>query len=269
MQKALFFDIDGTLYNFDGVMPASTKQALALAREKGHQLIICSGRATYQLYPQLLSDFDGIICTTGALVKKKDTVIFESFMPTGTIKSVLKLFNEIGGEVTALTENQMIFNEKSREYLINRFTRNGGEMDFVKQFMGDYIITEDLSAHRTIKKLLYHGARESVEYISAALCDICDVTASSFRNETDCGEITVKGINKSLGIQKYIESQGILLENTVAFGDGPNDLDMLEYAGVGVAMGNGSSALKGKADFVTKDINDDGIFFAMKSLELI
>ena len=57
--------------------------------------------------------------------------------------------------------------------------------------------------------------------------------------------------------------------DTIAFGDGPNDLDMIAYAGVGVAMGNAREGLKKIADFVTKPVNEDGISYAMQKLGLI
>ena len=70
-------------------------------------------------------------------------------------------------------------------------------------------------------------------------------------------------------MQKYIAYAGISQKDTVAFGDGPNDFDMIEYAGIGVAMGNAVEALKRRADFVTKGIDEDGVAYAMEELGLI
>ena len=71
------------------------------------------------------------------------------------------------------------------------------------------------------------------------------------------------------GMEKYIIHTGMAKADTIAFGDGPNDFDMIKYAAIGVVMGNSSDDLKRRADFVTKDINDDGIAYALQKLGLI
>ena len=78
-----------------------------------------------------------------------------------------------------------------------------------------------------------------------------------------------KGINKSYGMEKYLEYVVLTRKDAIAFGDGPNDLDMLSFAETGVAMGNGLEEVKKLADFVTKDINENGIAYALKELGLI
>ena len=78
-----------------------------------------------------------------------------------------------------------------------------------------------------------------------------------------------KGINKSYGMEKYLEYVGLTRKDAIAFGDGPNDLDMLSFAETGVAMGNGLEEVKKLADFVTKDINENGIAYALKELGLV
>ena len=74
---------------------------------------------------------------------------------------------------------------------------------------------------------------------------------------------------KAAGIQKFLDKEGLTRSNTMAFGDGENDMAMLRYAGIGVAMGNGKETLKEKADYVTTDIDDDGIANALIHFGLI
>ena len=81
--KLLFFDIDGTLLDYTGKMPASAKEALQQARLAGHRLVICSGRSGHQLSDWMFTDFDGIINCTGARVIFKQNVIYEHFVPRG------------------------------------------------------------------------------------------------------------------------------------------------------------------------------------------
>lgn len=71
------------------------------------------------------------------------------------------------------------------------------------------------------------------------------------------------------GILTYLEKTGIEKDEIMAFGDAENDIDMLEYAGIGIAMGNGGEDVKAAADFVTRDIDDDGIAYALQHFGLI
>ena len=270
MKKALFFDIDGTLYDFSGYMPKSTRKALAMAREQGHELVICSGRSYFQLYPGLEEEFDGIICSTGALVKHGDEMIYEHYMPTETLEKIISVFQEAGGHLAAMTEEHLKLNSHCRDYLVQKFSHHFSDPKLIHQVMGTYELTDDLTKYRDVKKVLYHESRWDVQQVAKALADCCDVTATSFEDAVcDSGEITVKGINKALGIQKYIERNGIAREDTIAFGDGPNDLDMLSYAGIGVAMGNAREEVKQSADYITSSVNDDGIAKAMQKLGIL
>ena len=82
-------------------------------------------------------------------------------------------------------------------------------------------------------------------------------------------DIVKKGINKSTGIDEVSRYFGIKLEDTIAFGDGGNDIPMLKHAGLGIAMGNASERVQAAADFVTTSVDDDGIAYALKHFGLI
>ena len=82
-------------------------------------------------------------------------------------------------------------------------------------------------------------------------------------------DIIAPGGGKVTGIRKYLDRCGLQPEEIIAFGDGENDLDMLRFAGIGVAMGNAEVAVKEAADFVTADIDDDGIAKALRHFGLI
>ena len=82
-------------------------------------------------------------------------------------------------------------------------------------------------------------------------------------------DIVAKGSGKDVGIKHYIDKYGIKQEETMAFGDGENDIRMLKFVGIGVALGNAKDALKEIADYVTADIDDDGIEKALKHFNLI
>ena len=93
----------------------------------------------------------------------------------------------------------------------------------------------------------------------------CDAT----RWSPDFTDIVPKGSSKRIGIDKVIEHYSIALNETMAFGDGGNDIQMLQHAGVGIAMGNAADDVKEWADFVTDSVDDDGILKALKTLGVL
>ena len=97
------------------------------------------------------------------------------------------------------------------------------------------------------------------------MLDECIITSW---NETGIDIISKHG-GKAKGLEKFIEKYGLLRGETMAFGDGENDIDMIRYAGIGVAMGNAIKNLKSAADYITTDIDDDGIANALKHFGLI
>ena len=86
---------------------------------------------------------------------------------------------------------------------------------------------------------------------------------------TRSGEITIEGIHKSFGIDMLLKESGFKTGDSVAFGDSLNDFEMIQNAGYGIAMGNACNALKEVADYVTTHIDDNGIYNAVKELDLI
>lgn len=268
--KILFFDIDGTLYDFNGHMPASTLRALRLARCAGHHLVICSGRAKYQVYPELFELFDGYVGATGSYIVQEGNVIYEHFMPENVLKEAVDVIGQSDGLLAAMTEEGLILNQECNDYLVDKFTKQGVKQKDIERLMGDVIITPDLTGYGNIQKMLYHRSKWNVSQISDRLDHCCDITASSFEASGDnSGEITMKDINKSFGMKYYIDRIGGKAEDTIAFGDGPNDFDMIEFAGIGVAMGNAGDGLKKLADYVTTDVLNDGIASAMEHFGII
>ena len=97
------------------------------------------------------------------------------------------------------------------------------------------------------------------------LLDECSITSWNDK----AIDIIPKGGGKSTGMQAFLDEHGLERSETMAFGDGENDIDMLKYAGIGVAMGNAWPSTKKAADYVTDDIDEDGLYNALKHFELI
>ncbi len=268
--KVLFFDIDGTLLDYTGKMPASAKEALRQARLAGHRLVICSGRSGHQLSDWMFTDFDGIINCTGARVICQQNVIYEHFVPREDVRRAREVLEAANGVLVAQTEECTILSQESYSFMKDYLVKMGRSQKRIERLLGNAVISPQMEAYDNIKKFFYHRSDKTVEQLEKELGDIFTVEASSFlKDACDSGEITCKGINKSYGMQLFIQRQGFSKEDTIAFGDGPNDLDMLSFAGIGVAMGNARDTVKANADFITRDVGQDGIAYALKELGIL
>ncbi len=271
MRKALFFDIDGTLVNFQGQMPESAKRALLQAQSNGHLIVLCSGRSVGQVYPFLLEmGFDGIIAAAGAYVEYKKEVIVRHRMDKKTVDAICDLLEEANAIYSAQAESRVFISGECKRRMKERNRLLGRSKELTEYVDKHMEVTDCLKRHTDIEKFNFFNSQITVAGIRERLAGLCDVTAMSFDIPTDTdGEICTKGIHKAFGIQKFIERAKIAKEDTVAFGDGPNDADMLSYAHTGVAMGNARKEIKACADFVTHDIDEDGIAHALSALGLV
>lgn len=258
--KHVFFDIDGTLWDFRSIIPESTSYAIRKLKENGHKAYICTGRTRgYITAPNLLAlDFDGIVSGLGTRLEADGKLLFEHIIPRAKSIRTVDTVKHYG--FRAILEGP--------EYLYLDYD------EFKDDPYGIKVMEEIGDRRRSI----------SGEYgkwrISKLSCDAtgCD-KASCYKDLEDdfdfiehndvVVEMVPKGFSKGTGINKLCELKGIDVKDTIAIGDAVNDLDMFAAAGYSIAMGNGAGAAKEAADHVTTDIMDDGIFNALKHLELI
>ena len=271
MPKLIFFDIDGTLVNFDDVIPESARKGLALAHDAGHKLFLCTGRGGSQVDKRLLKlPFDGMISSTGADVRAGDEIVFRKEVPNKMLHKLVDVMEEIEAFYALQGYEAIIMNERSLNHMKARFREIGADEDRIETLFSGVSVMEDLKKAKGVEKAIYYDSKLAVPKVQKLLSNGFDVEPVSFDSPSDLsGEVTQSGINKAFGINKLMEYYGIPAEDTVAFGDGPNDLDMLKFAGTGVAMGNAWDIVKETADLVTSELMEDGIYNGLKKLELI
>lgn len=279
--KLLFFDIDGTLVNFQTQMPDSAKKALRKAQENGHKIFLCTGRGKTQIYPFLLDfGFDGIIAAAGAYIEYEKKLLFHQVFGTERIKKIVDLFSEYdiafmlqGTKGCVMTTRNMVRFIQSLGYDVR-----DDQIDLIRKVveraLGTLIIDEDIISfpekYPDTENLLYSNSPLSREEVQKRLGSDLHVVPPSFNKpRADQGEITISGMEKSFAIKRTADLVGADIKDTISFGDGANDVAMIRAAGIGVAMGNAIQEAKEAADFVTRDIDDDGIAYAMEKLGLI
>jgi hypothetical protein len=276
-EKLLFFDIDGTLVGFDGKIPDSTYRAIDMARSEGHKVFICTGRSRCQIYDFLLEyGFDGIIAATGAYVEYEGKVIRHETIGRERIGGLVSYFERENTAYALQAEGSQIAKQKSVDVMKWHFGKMREKLNLPDnpQVFDNLILAEDLRTNPEkydfAEKLIYYCSPRSLREVSEAIAPHFEVTASSFEKPDEtCGEVTMTGVNKASGMRVLGEYLNCTREDMIAFGDGPNDIDMLEYAGCGVAMGNAGDVVKAAADMVTDRIDEDGIYNALKKMEII
>lgn len=254
--KVLFFDVDGTLLDHDtGQVPESTIEALKKVREKGIKTVIATGRSIeeLELLPVMKIPFDGYLTLNGNICLDGNKNIFAG--------------NEIVEEEVEILKG--IFDAKMIPLVF--IGKDGRYINYVD----DIVIETQEKTHGTIPKVgEYHGEKiyQCLSFVDNGmrerlekLLDNCIITAW---NETGIDIISKTG-GKEAGIQAFLDHNGLRRSQSMAFGDGENDIPMIRYAGIGVAMGNGKEELKKEAAYVTTDIGDNGIKNALEHFNII
>lgn len=271
MGKIIFFDIDGTLVGFQGGMPESTREALNMAKRNGHKIILCTGRSKNQIYPWLLEvGFDGIVAAAGAYVECDGKVVFHQTMDKDTVKKAVRFLRQQKAPYGFQSADATIVHKDQAESMQQIFTDMGIDVDKIAQIFFGLRVEDGEDFYPEVEKMMYYKCPLPVVEVAELFSPEMEVTVSSFEEpDESSGEVTIAGINKATGMQKVVDYFGLTQEDTIAFGDGPNDMEMMQYAKIGVAMGNSVEELKQHAYMVTDDIEADGIMHAMLKLALI
>lgn len=251
--KAVFFDVDGTLIEFDTQkIPQNTRITLAKLKERGIRIFVCTGRPPLHAWRMDgLTDipFDGFVLLNGQYCTDETrTCFYQHPLTSKQVECISDWMNE-HPEVscTYMEENYVYVNHHSNPETT-------------------YPPCDD--PHRCLANTTYQITPmvppEMDETLLASIPDI--KTARWAAQGTDL--IPADG-GKSVGMQVMLDRFGLTAKETMAFGDGLNDIEMLQFARIGVAMGNGHPLLKEQADYVTKHIKEDGITHALKHFGVI
>ncbi len=267
MKKVIFLDVDGTLVNHSQIIPKSAKKALLQAKENGHYLVLCTGRTHSLITEELLQYFDGVVASAGAHIFWNNQEIFHSFIPQEALLLTSTALKNAGAHYLYECPSGRVANEVDKQAFIKFFSSNG-DRDISEQFVSDTNLNPyDRS---DIESGFYIDSKLTVEELQKEIGDVVKITGASFGPEQVYnGEITLNGVNKATGMERLLNHIGFTQQDCIAFGDGPNDFEMIEYAHIGVAMGNAVAKLKELANFVTDHIDEDGIYNGFTKLGLI
>ena len=261
MRKAVFFDIDGTLWNQKYEILQSTREGIAKLRENGHLAFICSGRSRANIKNEdLLSiGFDGVVAACGTHVDFHKEIIFEKLLNTEQVAHIIEVAKRY--EVPIIFEGPQYLYANPEDFLDDHY------VVYLREEQPDDIkIIPNDPAEIIANKYSGETVEVDMEAYKTALGEEFEMVVHSGEAVF---EVIPKGFSKASGIQCVCEKFGISVEDTYCFGDSENDLEMLAFAGHGIAMGNATESAKAAADYVTTGVDEDGIYNGLKHFGLI
>lgn len=271
-EKIIFLDIDGTLIDYTQKLPDSAREALHLAQARGHKLLISTGRSKPAIYPWLFElGFDGMIAGEGAYAEFGGKIVFESPIPEAQISRIYTYFEDrkLGlyeESNTGLYGNRYFLSETARFFGVSQEV---AAENLLRAFPGLTFGNQDY--HLDVNKVSFvitptisktELEQEFGDYFRLGIWNI-------FGKGRGFGDFTQKNLSKASAVAALLNTLGLKREDTFAFGDSFNDVEILQYCQTGIAMGNAPDELKAVADYVTSDVTDDGIFKAFEHFGLI
>lgn len=265
--KIIVLDLDGTLTNRDKIITPRTKEALMKAQEAGNIVVLASGRPTAGVEPLAkeleLSRFGSYILSfNGGMITncKTGEVVFSSMLPLEANKKIIGLAEEHRVDILTYAGDEIITNNRECPYAVIEAKINHlplRQVDDMKSYVdfqvskflmlddGDYLVTVEPKVKAAMGRDF--GVYRSEEYFL---------------------EVMPKGIDKAQSLARLLEILGLTKEQMIACGDGYNDLTMIKYAGLGVAMENAVLPVRSAADYVTASNNHDGVGLVVEKFML-
>ena len=255
-------DLDETLFNAQSIISNQNIQAIHHLKSKGIQFAIASGRAVSvveKIASQhgILQALDFIIGFNGAILGhlKTPSHIHLPHLSKEVIRLVVSQFSQVGLAFAVHEGNKLIASHYS-------------DAIATEQTLNDYelVIVEDFAAFidKDYPKLMLVGTKALLDDLDPKVTAFRGEMYHSFRSHGFFLEIVAPGVSKGETLMHYCREQGILAEEVMAVGDNANDIEMIDFAGYGVAVDNAVIALKAKAKYITHHHNEDGFAEAVR-----
>ena len=245
MIKAIFFDMDGTLLSHNQKkIPDSTMESLWDLKQQGIKVVVTTGRHMSELEELSLLDFpyDGFITVNGSICLDENKELFYIHPIEGADKkTILDMFARKEIPVILVEQNDMYIN-----FVNENVRKTQADISTAVPPVKSYECKDIVMACVYLK-----------EESENALNVFENLTITRWNKRAV--DVIPSDSGKTKGIKKFLEKYQIGQEETMAFGDAANDMDMLQFCHIGVAMGNGSDKIKAVADHVTDDVDSDGI----------
>ena len=261
MKSLLFFDIDGTLISeVTKTIPESAIAAIHKAQENGHLAFVNTGRPFSHIDPKVLTmGFSGYACSCGMYIRLGDSVIQEVRLPRERCDEIRDCARGCRVELGYESEDGLFYDatmpvsaesQEERQRLKAQGVFVSGDVDGPDFRFEKFIAWKE-------------GARDLPRFLDFISDDFQMIDRGKFY------ECLPKGYSKAKAMERVRDLLGLPEARTYAFGDGPNDVEMIRAADIGIIVGNAPDHVKREADFVTREVERDGIEYALERFGLI
>lgn len=257
MYQLIAIDMDGTLLNEDKEISIRTKETIAEAKARGKNVLIATGRpikgvGRYIEELNLNDEGDYVVTFNGALVQstKDHKIIMDMPLDVESYRELYELSKELDVHIHALTDKSVITPKN------NPYTEIESSINQIPIIEGP---VEDIHDDTMIVKVMYIDAPEVLDRVTEELPEWVREKYSILRSTPYFLEFLDPRVNKGVGVKAVAEKLGIDNEKVICVGDAENDLAMIQYAKLGVAMENATDELKEAAEYITKSNEDDGV----------
>ena len=255
--KIVFFDIDDTLRVKDtGYMPASVREVFRSLKEKGILTGIASGRGIFGVVPEIRElEPDFFVTLNGAYVEdKKGNVVYQQPIAKELVEKYIAWTKEVGIDYGLVGSHSAALSKRSS--LINN------AIDIVYDHLP--VNPEFYQSDNVYQMWTFEDQGDNLQLPDDLSKDLRMVRWHPHSSDV----VSAKG-SKASGVQKVIEKLGLKPENLLVFGDELNDLELFDYAGMRIAMKKSHPQILEKADYITKSVEEDGIFDALEKLGMV
>ena len=265
--RMIVLDLDGTLTNRDKVITPKTREALFELKRQGGIIVLASGRPTYGVVPlarELELDRSGgyILSYNGGRIIdcKTGKTVFAKELPVFSHQKIIGLAKEHGVNIITYEDDLIITSDASDEYVEKEAFINRLKVKEV-QDMESYV------SFPVVKFLMLEDG-DYLAMVEPKVKAALGRDYSVYRSEPYFLEVLPKGIDKAASLERLLSRLGMGKEQMIACGDGYNDLSMIQYAGLGVAMENAVFPVKKAADYVTYSNDNDGVAHVVEKFML-
>ena len=258
--KAVFLDVDGTIRSLKTkTIPPSALEAIGAARKRGVLVFLATSRAVQFLNNvEGIVEYDGVVALTGAhCVDSEGVTISTEAMDQGDVRAYVKYCDEHANPLVAYASDRIFVLQPGHPHLVASMNLGGVKYDRFLPF-------DDAFSDRILQFTAFFHAGEEEAQVMAMMPH-----SHTERWHPEFTDILHNGANKGTGLRNMAAHFGIPVEQTLAMGDGGNDVPMLKAAGIGVAMGNAKPDVQARADYVTADCDNDGLSKAFAHFGII
>ena len=248
--KLIATDLDGTFFNSNSAISDYNKVVFQFLMKNGIEIILATGRALNSVkhYKDILAnDNYSIIFNGAAIVDNDGNFMYDKVIDADISKSIINIYNKYNVYLHVYKRNIHIASDI--DFYLKRYIE--------KEKVNDVAIGLENIEDFEFNKMVFIGDREELERLQNDIRNNFNVHTCF--SHTNFLEVLASGINKGSALEWICNQKGIKRDEVVAFGDNYNDIEMIEYAGIGVAMENAEEALKKKADYICLTNDEDGV----------